>query len=269
MKRLRENSIVLKRSLIALACLAWAGTASAGLLSDDEARSSAQQALTRVQAVEDSLAQQQQGRLDLLQQIEQLKQEVAQLRGQAEVLTNDLENTQKRQKDFYVDLDTRMRRLEGGGAVAASAVAASDNAGKDGKNAVLTSTDPAQEAKAYETALGQFKVGNYAGAVVSFQGFMTTYPKSGLAPSAQYWIGNSYFSLRDFKSAVREQQKLISNWPDSEKVPDALLNIASSQQELGQDKAARKTLETLVSKYPLSPAAEKAKARLDKTKQGK
>lgn len=250
-----------KHSLIALACLGWAGAASAGLFSDDEARASAQQALTRVQALEDKAGQQQQGRLELLQQLEQLKQEVAQLRGQVEVLSNELDNTQKRQKDFYVDLDGRLRRLEGGGVAAASS-----SIGESGKKAAVTSTDPAQEAKAYETALGQFKVGNYAAAVVSFQGFLSSYPSSGLAPSAQYWIGNAYFSLHDFKAAIREQQKLIKTWPDSEKVPDALLNIASSQQELGESKESRRTLEALVAKYPLSPAADKAKARLEKGK---
>ena len=39
-------------------------------------------------------------------------QEIARLRGQIEVLANELANTQKRQKDFYTDLDARLRNLE-------------------------------------------------------------------------------------------------------------------------------------------------------------
>ena len=50
--------------------------------------------------------------LDLNNQNEQLRQEIARLRGQVEILTNELANAQKRQKDFYVDLDGRLRKLE-------------------------------------------------------------------------------------------------------------------------------------------------------------
>jgi chromosome segregation ATPase len=50
--------------------------------------------------------------LDLFREIESLKSEIAKMRGQMEVLTNGISTAQKRQQDFYVDLDTRLRRLE-------------------------------------------------------------------------------------------------------------------------------------------------------------
>ena len=46
--------------------------------------------------------------LELNNQNEQLKAEISTLRGQIEVLLNDLANLQKRQQDFYVDLDKRL-----------------------------------------------------------------------------------------------------------------------------------------------------------------
>jgi tol-pal system protein YbgF len=91
---------------------------------------------------------------------------------------------------------------------------------------------------------------------------MAQYPKSPLAHRAQYWIGDSYYNLREFKNAIASQQRLISAYPDSASVPDALLNIASSQLELGDAPGARKTLNKLVARYPTSEAAEKAKRRL-------
>jgi tol-pal system protein YbgF len=81
-------------------------------------------------------------------------------------------------------------------------------------------------------------------------------------PSAQYWIGNSYYALRDFKNAITAQEKLLSSYGDSAKAPDAMLNIASSHQEMNKKTAAKKTLETLIGRYPGSDAAEKAKRRL-------
>jgi tol-pal system protein YbgF len=52
------------------------------------------------------------GVVQLLNQVEALNGEVSRLRGQIEVLANDINNAQKRQRDMYVDLDTRLRRIE-------------------------------------------------------------------------------------------------------------------------------------------------------------
>ena len=118
------------------------------------------------------------------------------------------------------------------------------------------------EIQAYETAYALFKSAKYKDAISHFNKFIKSYPASSYLPSAQYWIGNSYFALRDFKSAITTQEKLLSAYPDSAKAPDAMLNIASSQQEMGKKTAAKKTLETLIARYPGSDAAEKAKRGL-------
>ncbi len=193
--------------------------------------------------------------LDLASQIELLRQELMQLRGQLEVMSNDIQMAAKRSRDMYVDLDTRLKRLEQPQATgAAPGAAAAQAAG---------TAQPAEaEGRAYEAAQNQRRIGNYQGAIAAFQNFIAQYPGSQLAPRAQYWIGDSYYNLRDFKSAMAAQQKLIAAYPDSASVPDALLNLASSQIELGDTRNARKTMDGLVARYPASEAAEKAKRRL-------
>jgi len=193
--------------------------------------------------------------LELSQQLERLRQEVTQLRGQLEVNANEVQMASKRQRDMYVDLDTRMRRLELPAAAGAVAPAAAGAAA-----AASEATDV--EARAYEAAQGQRKIGNYQGAIAGFRNFLSQYPKSTLSHRAQYWIGDSYYNLRDFKNAIASQQRLISAFPDSASVPDALLNIASSQIELGEAAAARRTMDGLIARYPASEAAEKARRRL-------
>ena len=74
-----------------------------------------------------------------------------------------------------------------------------------------------------------------------FTAFVKAYPKSPLAPSAQYWIGNAQFAQKDYRAAIASQRQLVAAYPDSAKVPDALLNIASSQFELGDAAASRRT----------------------------
>src|SRR5262245_51735539 len=52
------------------------------------------------------------GVIQLMNQIEGVQPESGRLRGQLEVLSNGLDNAQKRERDMYVDLDTRLRGIE-------------------------------------------------------------------------------------------------------------------------------------------------------------
>jgi tol-pal system protein YbgF len=239
---------------VAAACLALPGPAFA-IFDDDVARAQIQELRTKVEAA-NKLLDERLGKLedrralvDLASQIEALRGEIARLRGQLEVIQNQVETADKRGKDLYVDIDTRLRKFEKDRETTAEKPAA------DGAPA-------AAEAKAYEAALNQFKLGNYPLAVSAFQGFLVTYPSSKLAPSAQYWIGNAYFAQRDYKQAMAAQQRVLSAWPEDAKASDAMLNIASAQDAMGDRRGAQKTLEGLLVKYPQSPAAASAKQRL-------
>jgi tol-pal system protein YbgF len=266
---------------------ALAVPAHAALFDDDEARKQIGAEKRRIDEVKADLKTQQQAvdariskieealksqaLLDLFTQLEALKLEMSKLRGQIEVLNNGVENSAKRQRDMYLDLDTRVRRFEqqGGPPVGAGSpppAAASTTAAAPVQPAAAAvaggEVDGGVETRAYEGAQGQRRIGNYQGAIAAFQNFIKQYPKSNLAPRAQYWIGDSYFNLREFKLAIGSQQALIKTYPDSPTVPDALLNIASSQLELGEAANGRKTLEEVVAKYPVSEAAEKARRRM-------
>jgi len=226
----------------------------------------------------------QQSMLELVNQIESVRREIQNLRGQIEVVNNGVENNAKRQRDMYVDLDTRLRRFEQGGNPPAPTGAAPEatpppkptlgaggTTGTTGGTIAATATttttattaaSSADEARVYEAAQQQRRIGNYKAAISAFQAFLMQYPRSPLAHRAQYWIGDSHFNLRDYRSAIASQQTLISTYPDSPSAPDAMLNIASCQSELGESAAARKTMDALVARYPGSEAAEKAKRRL-------
>jgi tol-pal system protein YbgF len=233
----------------------------AGLFDDEEARRQITNVRAQIDASQKALDERlkkleaagqertERAAVDLLQLIESLKQEMAKLRGQIEVLVNQTEQIERRQKDLYVDLDNRMRKMEQTSAQMQEKLSQGER-------------DAAAETRAYETALSQFKVGNYQLSITGFQNFLATYPNSQLAPNAQYWIGNAYYAMRDYQAAVAAQQKVVGSWPDHAKAPDALLDIASYQAEMGDSKAARESLNALVKKYPTSPAAEKARQRL-------
>lgn len=222
--------------------------AQAGLFEDDEARKAIldiRTRLTNMQSEIDAKADKA-NNFELNNQNEQLRQEIARLRGQIEVLTNELANAQKRQKDFYVDLDNRLRKLE------------PQQVTIDGKEAMVEQG----EQRSYDAALAYFKAGDYRNAGSAFYDFTRRYPQSALAPSAQYWLGNTYYAQRDYRNAISAQQVVVKNYADSPKAADALLNIASCYMELKDKSSAKKTLETLIAQYPDSPSAQTAKERL-------
>jgi tol-pal system protein YbgF len=206
--------------------------------------------------------------LQLSSQIEALRGDIARMRGQLEVISNQVDTAEARQKQLYLDIDTRLRKLEQGreqqAAVpaAAAAAAAAQPPAPPGATASAADSQQAGEMRAYQAALDQFKLGNYSLAVAAMQGFLVTYPSSTLAPNAQYWIGMAHSGSRDYKNAISAQRKLLASWPDSDKAPDALLSIASSQETMGDRRSAQKTLEELISRYPKSSAAASAKQRL-------
>lgn len=222
--------------------------AHAGLFDDDEARRAVLDLRNRIEASNariDTKADKS-STLDLANQNEQLQSEIAKLRGQIEVLSNELTNTQRRQKDFYVDLDNRIRKLE------------PQKIMVDGKEA---SVQPSEQT-AYDAALAIFKAGDYKRAGAGFSDFLRRYPQSGYAPSAQYWLGNAYYAQRDYKNAIAAQQVVVQNYPDSPKAADAMLNMASCYTELKDKTNAKKTLEKLIAQFPASPTAQTAKERL-------
>ncbi|HEU0186728.1 MAG TPA: tol-pal system protein YbgF [Gallionellaceae bacterium] len=238
--------------------------ASAGLFTDDEAHKQIEQLEARIASLEESYKQQTSSMLDLLSQVETLNQELRKLRGQNEELVHNLQDAEKRQKDFYVDLDARVRRFETTAESAAAQQPAAAQAPQAAPAAAAPKADDsqAQETAAYDEAFGFYKTANYEKALVAFRDFLKKYPDSSKAPNVHYLMGNAYFALEDFKRSIASYQVVVSKYESNAKVPDAWLNIAGCQQKLEDVAAARKTLKQLIAKYPDSQAAAKAKKRL-------
>ena len=222
------------------------------------------------------------GVVELLRQLEQLNAELASLRGQMEVLGNENQQLQKRQRDFYLDIDSRLKRLEGAGAApvapagvapgttppgtappaATPPVSAAPPAAEPVAARAPTREDQAREVKAYDAASNLFRRNDFASAIEAFRAFVKDHPGSQLAPNAGYWIGISYANLRDYRNALAAQEEVIQRYPQSPKAPDALLAIAALQAEQGDNGSARNTLEDIIARFPGSEAAGKARTRL-------
>jgi tol-pal system protein YbgF len=205
------------------------------------------------------------GLMDMQNQIESLKQEVAKLKGDLEVANHNVEATLQRQKDLYGDADTRLRKLES----VTSPVSAEAPAPTPTVPVVVVPAKNTQEYQLLELANGLSKESKHKDAFNAYDKFLKDYPNSALAAEAAFGLGYSQYALKNYKSSIATQQKVLDLHPESPKVPDAMLNMANSQIQLGLVPDAKKTLRDLITKFPnadVTPTAQKRLKALESIK---
>lgn len=200
------------------------GTAHA--FADDQARRAILDLREQLQTLVD---QSRQIRVRQADQIENLQQEVARLRGEVERLSYLAERNQQ------------------------SSAPASESS--------IQVSDPAEQA-AYDQAMQSFRAGQYQEAAKALTQFIQAYPQSALVHEARFYRGSSLYAIKDFKGSIAGLQTMISAAPTDPRAPDALLVIAASQVELNDLAGARTSLQRIVKEYPDTHAAETAKSRL-------
>ena len=247
----------------------------------------------RVTQLEQRAQNKDQSGIGMVNQMQQLQSQVQQLQGQIEELQHQLQTLDDKNKAQYGDLDSRLGRLESGGAGAGAGAAASASSSDaapiggatagsssaapassslapsgdvDGA-ASAASADPAKVQAAYDVAFKSMRAGNYVQASREFRSFTQQYPNQALTPNAWYWLGESYYVTTNYSVALASFQQLLSDFPQSEKAPDALLKVGYSQVELKQYDAAKATLTKVTQKYPGSKVASLAQERLQRLQQ--
>ncbi|GBE11374.1 tol-pal system protein YbgF [bacterium BMS3Bbin12] len=212
------------------------------------------------------------GMVDMLGQIQALQQQIQQLTGRQDELQHNLDNLQRHQRDLYLDIDQRLRRLElkptapgSAGAAPSSPIPAAPSPGGAGA-AAGTATATLQVQSDYESALGLLRAGKYPQAAQAFRAFLKAHPDSAYADNAEYWLGETNYVTRNFGPALQAFQAVVRHYSRSPKVPDSLLKIGYIQYEQKHWKAARKTLTEVIARYPNSAAARLAEQRRQRMK---
>ena len=233
----------------------------------------------RVTALEQKAAAQSQSSsqasVEQLNRINQLQSEVQSLRGLVEQLQNEIEQLKQRGRDQYVDIDTRLQRLEGGGTPSPATSAtrpppadtatdqATEPAAAIGPSAPPPGTgNPADEAAAYGAAFDSLKAGDYVASARGFHAFLEAYPNAALAPNAWYWLGESYYVTQNYPLAADAFNTLLTHFPDSGKAADALLKLGYAQLEMGRRTEGERTLRQVIDRYPGGDVARLAEGRL-------
>ncbi len=299
---LLPSNLAARRSKVSFAVIAVALSsvmsfnAAAGLFDDEEARKDikALRAQTEQQNRDNDLRMQKLdesikniGILQLLNQLEQLNAELARLRGQVEVLTNQNEQLAKRQKDFYLDIDSRLRKLEGVGdappAVNVPLSTAPAGAGAVGLPATGASAGAGFASAApllASTGLPGSPVGLAAGVPVASNTATVTYgiptsqepaiqsgplgaatrpAPSGTSPvytreqeNRAYDVGSNLFRRNDYIGAIRAFETFSKDFSNSQLVANAQYWIGIAYFNLKDFSNARSMQESLLKNYPES-----------------
>lgn len=186
---------------------------------------------------------------ELVLQINQLQQEVRQLRGQLEEQDYRLNQMTKQQRDLYIDLD---RRIQAGvtpehkGVDAASPEAASG-----------------EVQAAYNKAFTQYKDKQYAFAKSSFKTFLVDFPKEALASNAHYWLGQLHLKDKEYEQAELQFKSVYEGFPGANKTDVAILKLGQLEQARNNVSAAKGYYQKVVTDFPDTTAAKLARAKLE------
>jgi tol-pal system protein YbgF len=198
---------------------------------------------------------QNQSLVKLTQQVNATERSGDEMLGRVEELEYSSESALDRQRQLYVDLDTRMQELE---------------ASVQAQNATSSSTQgqlpipSGSDRDNYQAAFELLKEQQYGPAASAFEQFLVTFPDSELADNAQYWLAESHYVTQQFNLALGGFEVVIESFPESRKVPDALLKIGYCNYELERWEDARESLTRVQTEFAESTAARLAGQRIQR-----
>jgi tol-pal system protein YbgF len=205
--------------------------------------------------------------------------QIAALTARLDALSAEVARVSARVDELAQRVDTPGRPAPSGGAAPVPPPARSGGAPASPGVAAAPRSSGASAEESYQAAYLDFSKGLYPLAVSGFRDFLRRFPDSALADSAQYWIGEGYFSMarataaqpekarENLEQAVQEFRKVVVAYPRGSKVPTALYKEALALVELKQTALAQTRLQYLLQHFPQSEEAPLAKERLASLKE--
>jgi len=206
----------------------------------------------------------------LFMQLQQMQEEIAQLRGMLEEQQNQIQRLQQEGLERYQDLD---RRLSSGSSAGNQPAPSSNTAASAGSSAPAAASqgqsqsasgDPAKEKLYYDAAFDLIKAKDFDKASQAFAAFLRKYPDSQYAGNAQYWLGEVNLAKGDLQGAGQAFARVSQAYPQHNKVPDSLYKLADVEIRLGNRDKAQGILREVIAQYPNTSAAQLAQRQLNR-----
>lgn len=208
----------------------------------------------------------------LYQQVQQLQQEVRDLRGRFESQEQQLDQTDKELKARFTDLDQRFGQLKNTvtavePTVSESNTAISNKTTVDTSGAIdasvtptppitspkpAVSNEPDADKRAYIGAYDAYKSGGAAKAIAPMQAFINNYPSSVYISNAHYWLGEFYLASTppNFEQAAKSFNVVTSQYPSSAKGAAATYRLATMADVDKRKTEAVRLMKKIITDYP-------------------
>jgi tol-pal system protein YbgF len=211
-----------------------------------------------------------QSQAQLVIQLQQMQAEIRQLRGMVEESTNQVDQLQKRQREFYLDLDSRLSALEPGGGAGQSAQPPAGPADANAEPAPPdTSVGPAAQPSMPSPPPGPVErpVAPIAPAAPDAASSPPT-PAPPVAPPAPapaaadeqtaYRAASDQLRVGRYEDAIAGFQAQLQAYPNGSLAPNAQYWIGEAYYVTRQFDRAVTEFQRVVSQYPRSPKSADA-----------
>jgi tol-pal system protein YbgF len=180
----------------------------------------------------------------LQSQLDELAQEMNQVKGSIELFNHKVEQIENRQREIYQMIDELNKPV-------AKPVS--------GKEVAVAGDDKV----AYQQAVDLVLVNKeYGQAITAFEAFLIDYPQSSYIANSHYWLGQLLLQKKQFNEARSAFLTVVEKYPDAIKRPDSLYKIGFVDEYLGNLTSAQSFYNKVLKEFPDSSAAGLAKKRL-------
>jgi tol-pal system protein YbgF len=117
---------------------------------------------------------------------------------------------------------------------------------------------PMSQTDLYNAATGDYNTGKFELALQEFQDFLKYYGNADMAPNAQYWIGQIYYSQKKYDDAVQAFDMVLEKYSENAKTRDAKYYKGMSLVALRKVTQAHGVFQDMEKDYPNTEAYTKA-----------
>lgn len=213
----------------------------------------------RLATLERQLEARNRAQVNVQRQLNELQNEVNELRGVTELHSHQLSQVLERQRELYQELDRRVSEALKSTSQPSVAISTPVDGASD-----VSYSNNISENEAYDRAVNLvLKEKQYEQAIPAFRSFNQQFPNSTYAPNAHYWLGQLLFNKGKAAEAKQEFEVVVNQYKDSSKRGDAMLKLAMVEQQQKNIARARVLYQQVISEYPNSSASQLAKPRLE------
>jgi tol-pal system protein YbgF len=231
---------------------------------------------------------------DVIGRLDQLQNEVQQLRGKVEEQGNLISELKKNQTTMYSDFDERLQSAEKGGSPSPAAQPIAETPPVPQTTVTDLSAPPpvpspasvepevtapappapkppevqasGGEKQVYQQAYSSLRSGKTDQSIEQFKAYLSQYPTGGYADVANYYLGEAYRVKPDADSARQVYNLVLEKYPNSTKIADVLLRLGTIEADQKNNEKAREYLTRVTAEFANTPAAHSAEKKLQQLK---